>query len=302
MRGVAVLALALLLPPSAALRAECPATRGDLAPGELITGTDPPLWLIEGDETLNVGDVIALLRSTVGIQELRWNSPSAACPPVPGDFAPGILDDGTDPPTWRPDPDGEVNVGDVIALLRAVVGIQDLGAGVAECVHELSVDWATQAPRPTTDRRCPVGLSVDVQMTVVPFDQLNEEGFQIDRYTVTYENITRGGASEPGVDVPQPIDAILFLDPDVPTYMQVERLFILDEAAKVLAPLNADFFYASGPQTFDATLTVYGHSTERPDAICTGTITHRFQVLDSGPDTIPEEDAACIAETATENP
>jgi hypothetical protein len=251
---------------------------------------------------VNVGDVIALLRAAVGLQELRWISPSATCPPVPGDFAPGELDESTEPPTWRPEPDAAVTVGDVIALLRASVGIQELGAGVAECVHLVDLDWTTGAPRSGTDRRCPVGLSADVTATVVPFDQLNEEGFQIDRYTVTYENVTRGGANEPGVDVPQPIDALLFLDPGQPTYMQTERLTLLDEAAKLLPPLNSDFFFASGPQTFEATLTVYGHSLERPEAVCTGAITHRFQVSDSGPDTIPEEDAGCISETEAESP
>jgi hypothetical protein len=282
--------------------AECPSTRGDLAPGELITGVDPPIWLIEGDGVVGVGDVIALLRGAVGLQEMRFNSPSPSCPPLPGDLTPGVLDESTVPPTWRPDPDGVLNVGDVISLQRAVVGLQQIGAGVTECVHELQVEWAGQAPRILTDRRCPVGISNDVVMTVVPFDPLSEEGFQIDRYTVTYENISRGGASEVGVDVPAPIDATLFLDPGQPTYMEFERLSILDEAAKDLAPLNTDFFYASGVVTMDATLTVFGHSTARPDAICVGVITHRFQVEDSGAGTDPQTDPDCLAETEAESP
>jgi hypothetical protein len=50
------------------------------------------------------------------------------CPPIPGDLAPGVEDARTAPPTWRPTGDGEVNIGDVVALLRAAVGLS-----VIEC-------------------------------------------------------------------------------------------------------------------------------------------------------------------------
>lgn len=300
--AVSILLLVPLLLLAAPAAADCPLTRGDLAPGVLEIGTTPPVWRIAGDETLTVADVTVLLRASVGLQNLRYTSPGDSCPDLPGDVAPGVFDESTTPPTWRPDPDGSLTVADVITLLRATVELQELGVGVRECVHEVFVDWSGQAPRQLTDRRCPVGISNDVAISVMAFDQANEESFQIDRYTVTYENISRGGASEPGVDVPQPVDATLFLSAGQPPYMELERLSVLDEAAKFLPPLNTDFFYASGVVTMDATLSVFGHSVERPEAICIGQITHRFQIQDSGAATDPETDEDCIAETEIEAP
>ncbi len=43
-----------------------------------------------------------------------------------GDLAPGVLDDSTNPPTWHVVGDGALTVGDVVALLRAVVEVQTL--------------------------------------------------------------------------------------------------------------------------------------------------------------------------------
>jgi hypothetical protein len=282
--------------------ADCPPTRGDLSPGELVTGVTPPAWRVAGDGLVTVADVVVLLRAAVGLQALAWVAPGPTCAPLPGDYAPGRIDDSTTPPTWRPEPDGLVNVADGVTLLRAAVRLHDLGVGVDECAHSIDLDWAGPAPRQETDRRCPVGLSSDLELTVVALDALNEEAFVVDRYTVTYVNVSRGGASEPGVDVPQPIDALLFLDPGQPTYSEVERLSILDEAAKVLPPLSQDVFFNQGTVAFDATITVFGHPVDRPGATCVGSLGHRFLVSDSGPGTDPATDPGCLAEQAAETP
>src|SRR5437870_2840505 len=75
--------------------------------------------------------------------------------PVPGDIAPGTLDTRTQPPTWRPVGDGRVTVTDVVAELRAAVGLQviagpdggtcpsmpgDLSPGLRD-VHTLPSRW-----------------------------------------------------------------------------------------------------------------------------------------------------------------
>lgn len=63
------------------------------------------------------------------IEGLPRTQGAGACPEPPGDLAPGELDEGTEPPTWRPTGDGSVNVGDVIALMRAAVGLQTIDCG-----------------------------------------------------------------------------------------------------------------------------------------------------------------------------
>jgi hypothetical protein len=44
--------------------------------------------------------------------------------PDPGDVARGSLDESTVPPTWNIEPEGAIDIGDVVALLRTAVGIQ----------------------------------------------------------------------------------------------------------------------------------------------------------------------------------
>jgi len=46
-----------------------------------------------------------------------------------GDLHPGILDNSTMPPTWRPIGDGRLTIADVIILLRAVVGLLTIDDG-----------------------------------------------------------------------------------------------------------------------------------------------------------------------------
>ena len=48
------------------------------------------------------------------------------CPAEPGDLAPGFLDESTEPPTWRIEGDGAIDVADVLRLLRAAVGLEQL--------------------------------------------------------------------------------------------------------------------------------------------------------------------------------
>lgn len=46
------------------------AVTGDIAPGTLDEGTVPPTWVVEGDDEVNVGDVIVLMRAAVDLQQL----------------------------------------------------------------------------------------------------------------------------------------------------------------------------------------------------------------------------------------
>lgn len=54
---------------------------------------------------------------------------AGSCPVTPGDMAPGVLDNSTNPPTLHPTGDGVVNVSDVVALLRASVNLVQIECG-----------------------------------------------------------------------------------------------------------------------------------------------------------------------------
>lgn len=64
---------------------------------------------------------LALLMLTLG-----GGHAALACPTLPGDVAPGVLDTSTNPPRFRITGDGVQSVNDVVALLRAAVGLQTL--------------------------------------------------------------------------------------------------------------------------------------------------------------------------------
>ena len=101
------------------VRADCPRVLGDVAPGFLEQSTEPPTWSVQGNEAVDIGDVIALLRAAVGLQSLAWLEPTERCDPVPGDYAPGVVLASELGDRWVPDGDREIDIGDVVAVLRA---------------------------------------------------------------------------------------------------------------------------------------------------------------------------------------
>jgi hypothetical protein len=109
--------------------ADCTLTPGDLAPGTRDESVSPPWFHPTGNASVDVGDVVILLRGAVELDVIEWLDPAAGCPVVPGDLAPGTLDETTIPPTWTVLGDGLVTVGDVVALLRVAVGLQRLDDG-----------------------------------------------------------------------------------------------------------------------------------------------------------------------------
>ena len=58
---------------------------------------------------------------------------NAACPAVPGDYAPGTLDESTVPPTFTPQGDGQVTLADAQLLIGVALGREQI-AGVLEDV------------------------------------------------------------------------------------------------------------------------------------------------------------------------
>src|SRR5690348_5881876 len=104
-----VLALAAIT-----VRAQCPTSRGDLAPGTLDASTTPPTWRVGGDGRIDVSDVVVALRQAVGLQDVAWPAPGATCAGLPGDVAPGTRIGATTPPLWTALGDGRRDLGDVI--------------------------------------------------------------------------------------------------------------------------------------------------------------------------------------------
>ncbi|MEM7247593.1 MAG: beta-propeller domain-containing protein [Acidobacteriota bacterium] len=129
--GLALLVAALCCPPTAS---SCDSL-ADVAPGVLDESEDLalPVWLREGDGVTDVNDVVTLLKTAVGLQELGIpGTGDGNCVLDLGDIAPGRLDDTTDPPTWIATGDGRIDIGDIVAALRVSVGLQDLDIRVEE--------------------------------------------------------------------------------------------------------------------------------------------------------------------------
>ena len=102
----------------------CPTLPGDVAPGTIDSSTNPPTYRITGNGIVDVGDVVAGLRASVGLQALAYTSGgSATCLAVPGDIVPARTYSGT-VPVLSPLGDATLNIADVVALLRTSVGLQ----------------------------------------------------------------------------------------------------------------------------------------------------------------------------------
>jgi hypothetical protein len=54
---------------AATLRAQAGPAPGDVAPGTLDDSTSPPTWTIEGDGSVDVNDVLVVLRNVVGLNQ-----------------------------------------------------------------------------------------------------------------------------------------------------------------------------------------------------------------------------------------
>lgn len=143
--AAAALALAVVVAPAPS-PAACPTALGDVAPGVLDPSTSPPTYWIEGDGEVNTGDVVVLLRHVAVLHDVRWSEAASGCPrALPGDVAPGRIDEGTQPATWVQHPDDAVDLGDVIVLLRLAVGLEVSGDDVLTYYRDA---------KPIFDERC----------------------------------------------------------------------------------------------------------------------------------------------------
>jgi hypothetical protein len=107
--------------------------------------------------------------------------------------------------------------------------------------------------------------------------------FVLDHYDVTYRNLSNGGGTVPGVDVPFPIQVSLAAVPTVPpasfTFNNFEMLFA---GQKQQPPLNDSSFYPAAGMQLEATLTFWGWPAVDPSAACFGTLRYIITVFDGG--------------------
>lgn len=139
--AVLLAALALSLAPGSS--AAVSQAAGDVAPGTLDTSTTPPIWRPAGDGAVTVADIVALLRTSVGLQEMLPGVTD--CPngsPVLGDIAPGALAATATTPAWVAGGDGAIDVADVVAALRVAVALQEPESDLPLAIGNALIDFA----------------------------------------------------------------------------------------------------------------------------------------------------------------
>lgn len=178
----------------------------------------------------------------------------------------------------------------------------------------VGVTTGGDAPPTNTEVDCPIdfviGVTVDVSFLQVvggaggTIPGTTNSTFLIDKYIVSYRNITQNGANIPRTHVPETIlnTVAVQLTGGEGTLSFFPTL--LEAAARSQPPLNSDSFFTIGTDplagvVLEAEMVVWGHPVLQPSRECRGTMVYRFTVYDvpsSTPGEIAFQDAICAAE------
>jgi hypothetical protein len=167
-----------------------------------------------------------------------------------------------------------------------------------------------------TERDCPVRLSLPMEVFVdllandvdenPTFPPNSIAAFVLDKYIVTYRNVTQNGESVPRVDVPEPFQftpAAVVGNDGFPATFELLGAPVLQLSAKGQPPLNQDSFYfdRTDPRSgvvLEADIVWWGHPVGQSSRECRGTMRFRFTVFDEDDPT--DQAAICASELAIE--
>ena len=156
------------------------------------------------------------------------------------------------------------------------------------------------------DFRVPVDILVDflAQGPAGPVESPTQLAtFRFTHYIVSYRNITQGGSSEWGVDVPYPFEESLpFIVGDggnFPATLEFRSATVLQESARTQPPLSNDAFFFDGTDplsgvVLEAEIVFWGHPVGQAQRECRGTMIFQFTIFDD--DSAGADAARCAFE------
>lgn len=201
----------------------------------------------------------------------------------------------------------------VLCLSCGNTGGLDLDTG-SRCDYLVlpgTADGATLFSRTEVD--CGTPLAVDLRVLVDFIQQGGGAGpvepgtqlssFLLEKYIVSYRNVTQNGANTPRSEVPEPFQFtpnFLLESSQFPGEYLLDGAPILLASAKGQPPLNNNAFFTIGTNpvsgvVLEAEIVWWGHPVGQPSNECRGTMYYRFTVYDA-PDGSAEETAICEAE------